>query len=97
MEYSYNRAVLVVAGSIKDAEDINALLARAQFKKRRSDCFLKQRFRSLMMTGTNSDKECDGEDMSMSVGDILVGTPLASRGIDLALDNEVFDFSCLAF
>lgn len=65
-----------MAHSINDANDIKAALDKQSTKRLRT--FI-----------TQSEEECEDLSKAMTVGDIMIATLLAGRGVDLKLDSQV--------
>uniref|UniRef100_A0A183CLY9 SECA_MOTOR_DEAD domain-containing protein n=1 Tax=Globodera pallida TaxID=36090 RepID=A0A183CLY9_GLOPA len=85
--YSNKRAVLITTGSIEDANTIkDALAARIGQSKRRIRTFIKGR----------TDEESESLKENMCQGDILIGTMLIARGVDMNPADDVLDNGGLA-
>lgn len=75
LSYVQERPILTVVNSIKDAEEIIKLLKNEKIK-----------VRTLLEA---NDEEKKALKQKMKAGDVMIGTFLASRGIDLPIDNKV--------
>lgn len=73
--------MLIVAGSILDAENILERLKKSGVGE--------NSIRTLIRSTSSTSEECEKLKAPLNVGDIVVATIVASRGVDLAISDEV--------